>query len=205
MLSISALTISSLSCHQLPQRTSTSSENDSPTSSTPSTPPPPPPEEAFLGKISPSVLAKISHMPVMAPAYVPSGFVLADYRFEGARSYDLIYRNSDNLCFAIEYRLQEPPTADLAGLDIQTFSSPLFGQNRKLYYRNLSPKAPNQPGQPSQLFSQWLSNNSGSYRFAGSEIVGQNYPNQTLCQNVSLIEASQIISSIADIEASFGN
>ena len=202
MLSIATLSISTLSCQQLPQRESTSFENDS---SATSAPPPPPPVEAFLGKISPSVLAKISHMPVMAPAYVPPGFVLADYRFEGAQSYDLVYRNSDNLCFAIEYRLQEPSTGNIEGLDIQTFNSPLFGPNRKLYYRNLSPQASSQSGQPSQLFSQWLSNNGGSYRFAGGDIVGQNYPDQTLCQNVSLIEASKIITSIADIEASSVN
>ena len=141
----------------------------------------------------------------MAPAYVPPGFVLADYHFKGAQFYDLIYQNPDNQCFVIEYRLQEPPTGDIEGLNVQAFDSPLFGPNRKLYYRDLSSQASTQSSQPSQLFSQWLSKDDGSYRFVGGDIVGQNYPAQTLCQNVSLSEASKIVTSIADIEASSVN
>ena len=193
-------------CHQLLQDAPAPSKEEA---SVP-TVPPPPPVEAYLGKVSPTVLNKISHMPVMAPAYIPAGFVLADYRFEGSQSYDLIYRSPENLCFVIEYRLQQPPVDDVAGLTTQEFNSPAFGSNRKLYYRNLESQAESKAAsqsldelsRPNQLFSQWLSRGSGSYRFAGAAIVGQNYPNQQLCQNVSLIEANKIVTSIADLTAS---
>ena len=123
-----------LSCNPSPQNTST------PSASEPFVPavPPPPPPDAFLGKISPTVLAKLNHMPVMAPAYVPSGFALADYRFEGSESYDLIYRNPENLCFAIEYRLQQPPAEGSENLKTQSFDSPIFGPDHKLYYSALA-------------------------------------------------------------------
>lgn len=194
---IMLITIGLLSCNQAPQRTM-------PLESEPFVPaaPPPPPPDAFLGKISPTVLNKLNHMPVMAPAYVPSGFALAEYRFEGAESYGLIYRNPENLCFAIEYRLQPPLAENSASLKAQSFDSPIFGPERKLYYSTLDSQTSNKANQPSQLFSEWLSKDSGAYRLIGSTIIGQNYPAQTACQNVSLVEASKVITSIAALTAS---
>ena len=163
--------------------------------------PPPPPADAFLGKVSPSVFAKISHLPVMAPSYVPSGFVLTDYHSTGEQSYDLIYRDPKNQCFAIEYRRQLPPAESRDGFAVKTFDSPVFGPDRELYY-STSSSSPSEEDTPSQLLSQWLSKDTGSYRLAGADAIAQNYPAQTPCQNVSLEEASQIITSIADLTAS---
>lgn len=190
---VAILSITLLSCNQ--SSSSPSSEEISlPTA------PPPPPAEAYLGKISPTVLAKLTHMPVMAPAYVPEGFVLADYEFQGSQTYSLIYRNPENQCFAIEYSLQMPSTTEEnIGPKTQAFDSPTFGPNQQLYYSASSAKSANSPG---QLSSQWLSNEDGFYRLAGAEIIGQNYPAQTLCQNVSLAEAGEIITSIAALIAS---
>lgn len=159
--------------------------------------PPPPPADAFLGKISPEVLTKINHLPVMAPAYIPSDFVLADYRLDGSQSYGLLYRSPKNQCFAIEYRRQPSPTENTDGLTAQSFDSPAFGAAHDLYY---SPA--NKADQPDQLLSQWLSNTDGSYRLVGAMAIAQNYPAQTPCQNVSLLEASKIVTSIADLTAS---
>lgn len=167
--------------------------------------PPPPPKSAFLGRISPDVFAKIKHLPVMAPAYIPANFVLADYRLAGSQSYSLLYRNPKNQCFAIEYYRQLPLVENTDGLMVQSFDSPAFGAAHDLYYSPANESK--QDSQPlsqssSQLFSQWLSNAEGSYRLAGAAMIAQNYPNQTPCQNVSLVEASKIVTSIADLTAS---
>ena len=201
-LVIALLAVSLSSCSPSPQNESASESaplapaSSANQSALPSAPPPPP-EGAFLGKISPQVLAKINHLPVMAPAYIPSNFVLADYHSEGSQSYSLVYRNPKNQCFALEYRRQPTPTEDTDGLTIQVFDSPAFGAARDLYY---SPA--DKADQPSQLFSQWLSNSDGLYRLIGATIIAQNYPAQTPCQNVSLVEASKITTSIADLTAS---
>lgn len=192
-LAIALLAIGLSSCSPSPQSDSTPPANKPPVPSVP----PPPPEGAFLGKISPKVLAKINHLPVMAPAYIPAGFVLADYRSEGSQSYGLVYRSPKNQCFALEYRRQSPPIENTDGLTVQVFDSPAFGAAHDLYY---SPA--NKTDQPSQLFSQWLSNSDGSYRLAGATMILQNYPAQTPCQNVSLVEADKIVTSIADLTAS---
>ena len=159
--------------------------------------PPPPPKGAFLGGVSPDILENISHLPVMAPAYLPAGFILADYSVEGSQSYSLVYRNPEAQCFAIEYIRQLPPPAETSGLAAETFDFPLFGADQALYYASSS-----QNEQTGPLFSQWLSNDDGSYRFVGAEKIAQNYPAQRACQNVSLVEAVKIITSIADLNAS---
>lgn len=195
---VAMLTMALLGCNWVSQGERSPAENEMPSPAVP----PPPPAEAYLGKISPNVLAKMSRLPVMAPAYVPPGFVLADYRFQGAESYGLVYRNPKNQCFAIEYRRQPPPAEDRVGLETQAFDSPVFGRDRELYYSASASQSPDSADRPSQLFSQWLSKEDGAYRFAGVPVIGQNYPAQTLCQNVSLAEASKIITSIAALTAS---
>ena len=159
--------------------------------------PPPPPKGAYLGGISPDVLANVSQLPVMAPAYLPPGFVLADYRVEGAQAYSFVYRNPAAQCFAIEYQQQIPPLPETSGLAVETFDFPAFGATQEFYYALSSQAEPTGP-----LFSQWLSNTEGSYRFTGAENIAQNYPAQRACQNVSLEEAVKIITSIADLNAS---
>ena len=158
--------------------------------------PPPPPKGAFLGGISPDILENISHLPVMAPAYLPAGFVLADYSVEGSQAYSLLYRSPKAQCFAIEYSRQILPV-DASGLAVELFDFPAFGSAQAFYHI-----PPNQNEQTGPLFSQWLSNDDGSYRFVGAEEIAQNYPAQRTCQNVSLGEAVKIITSIADLNAS---
>ncbi|PZO21165.1 MAG: hypothetical protein DCF25_05365 [Leptolyngbya foveolarum] len=195
VLWVIALLIVSLSSCSPSLQSEPASPNELPVPST--SVPPPPPAGAFLGKISPEVLTKINHLPVMAPAYIPSDFVLADYRLDGLQSYGLIYRDPKNQCFAIEYRRQPSPPENTDGLTTQSFDSPAFGAAHDLYY---SPA--DKADQPSQLFSQWLTNTDGSYRLVGATTIAQNYPAQPPCQNVSPVEASKIVISIVDLTAS---
>ncbi|MEO0706359.1 MAG: hypothetical protein AAF050_11940 [Cyanobacteria bacterium J06649_5] len=49
------------------------------------------------------------------------------------------------------------------------------------------------------LVSQWMSGDSGAYRYISGAIVTQNYPAQKNCRDVSLEEAVKIATSLADL------
>lgn len=159
--------------------------------------PPPPPPGAYLGKVSPPVFDQLKDLPLLAPAYIPTGFTLAEHGTTPSNGYYLIYRNTDGQCFAIEHQGagQTPETLppDITSLPVESFNSPIFGSNRNLYYSQGQPA-------PAQLISQWLTNPQGAYRLAGAGIV-QTYPAQSACQNVPLAEAVKIITSMTDLTA----
>lgn len=156
--------------------------------------PPPPPPGAYLGKISPAVFSQMQGLPLLAPAYIPAGFTLAEHGTTSENGYYLIYRSPDQ-CFAIEHTgPSQPPEnipADITTLPVESFDSPLFGPNRNLYYSKAEPT-------PNKLISQWLTSSQGAYRLAGADTV-QTYPDQLPCQNVPLTEAINIIISITDL------
>jgi hypothetical protein len=175
--------------------------------------PPPPPQGAYLGKVSPAVSSQLKGLPVLAPAYIPEKFTLAEHSANPPGTYALIYRSADQ-CFAIEYIApdqvpSEPetiPNGEAASLGSPTFSpseqlhfggasfdSPIFGPDRQLYYSNTA--------SDSDLVSEWLINQQGRYRLIGASRITQNYPNQTQCRDVSLTEAVAIVTSLIDLTA----
>lgn len=159
--------------------------------------PPPPPPGAYLGKVSPPVFSQLKGLPLLAPAYIPTGFTLAEHGTTPANGYYLIYRSPKDQCFAIEHtspsQTPENLPPDITSLPVESFDSPLFGPNRNLYYRQAEPV-------PTKLVSQWLTNAQGAYRLAGADTV-QTYPGQPSCQNVPLSEAINIIVSMTDLTA----
>lgn len=176
---------------------SSSTQNDSTAAVENQTPvePPPPPPNALLGRISPTVLSELSGLPVMVPAYIPPAFALADYSSKATQSYSLIYRNPEGQCFAIEYSRQTPAAEPTGELTVISFDLPAFGPMRELYFKEPASAS------TSPLFSQWMTNANGAYRFISAATIAQNYPHQKPCQNVSLEEAKKIISSIANLTA----
>ena len=186
-------------CQAQSPQTSPSSPEPSPSQqlqqplNSPLAAPPPPPAGAYLGKISPDVSSQLQGLPLLAPAYVPTGFVLAEYGKTPDNGYYLIYRSADQ-CFAIEHtNLSQtpPPPADLASLPVKSFDSPLFGSNRSLYYSQTELA-------PAKLISQWLTSTGGAYRLAGADVV-QTYTSQPPCQNVPINEAVDIVASMTDL------
>ena len=174
-----------------PEPTSPSQQLQPPNS--PLAAPPPPPAGAYLGKISPDVSSQLQGLPLLAPAYIPAGFVLSEYGTTPDDGYYLIYRSADQ-CFAIEHinLSQTPPSpADLASLPVKSFDSPIFGSNRSLYYSQTELA-------PTKLASQWLTSTEGAYRLVGADVV-QTYSGQPPCQNVSTDEAINIVASMTDL------
>ncbi|MGB3294497.1 MAG: hypothetical protein WBB01_16045 [Phormidesmis sp.] len=165
-----------------------------PASNSPLSVPPPPPPGAYLGKISPAVSSQLQGLPLLAPAYIPAGFTLAEHGTTPSKGYYLIYRSPDQ-CFAIEHTgPKQPPEnlpADITLLSVESFDSPIFGPNRRLYHSKAEPA-------PTKLISQWLTSSQGAYRLVGADTV-QTYPDQSPCQNVPLTEAINIIVSMTDL------
>ena len=155
--------------------------------------PPPPPPGAYLGKISPAVFSQMQDLPLLAPAYIPAGFTLAEHGKTPEEGYYLIYRSADQ-CFAIEYvgPGQTPALpADITSLSVESFDSPIFGSNRSLYYSTAN-------SGPATLISQWLTSSQGAYRLSGADTV-QTYSGQLPCQNVDPAEAVNILVSMTDL------
>ena len=170
--------------------------------------PPPPPPGSYLAKVPPSVLDQLQGLPVMAPAYVPPGFTLAEHDAADPNTYRLVYRSAANQCFAIEYAGPNQPPAGLsadkvATLSVATFDSPMFGGDRQIYYR-LPPQDRPQDSTdgPSEVVSQWLTNSQGFYRLVGASYIAKAYPAQTDCQNVSLSETVKITASLTELTVS---
>ncbi|MGC1309233.1 MAG: hypothetical protein WA885_18585 [Phormidesmis sp.] len=201
------------------------SQRDDSTTPPLSAPPPPPPPGAYLGQVSPAALNYLRDFPILAPAYVPEGFVLIDYETTSPDAYHLLYRNSADQCFSIDYLALKPAPFDPAALNAsatQSFDSPLFGPGYQLHYAPTSysgsdnsesdnsgsdnsesdnSESDNSVEPTGTLVSDWLANRDGYYRFIGAALIAQNYPAQTDCQNVSLAEAAKIIASLADLTA----
>jgi hypothetical protein len=134
-------------------------------------------------------------LPVLAPAYIPEKFTLAEHRADLPGTYALIYRSPDQ-CFAIEYLAPDQVPAEPETIpdgEAASFDSPISGPGKQLY----SSKA----ASGGDLVSEWLVNQQGRYRLIGASRITQNYPNQTPCQDVSLTEAVEIVSSLVDLTA----
>ncbi|MGI8936278.1 MAG: hypothetical protein ACR2FS_19630 [Phormidesmis sp.] len=187
---------------------STSEQRPSVAPPAPLSMPPPPPPGAYLAKVPPSVLNQLQGLPVMAPAYVPDGFTLAEHDAAEPNAYRLVYRSAADQCFAIEYVGPDQSPAGLsadkvATLSVTVFDSPVFGRDRQIYY-SLPPQDRPQGStdNPSEVVSQWLTNSQGFYRLVGASYIAKAYPAQTDCQNVSLSETVKITASLTELTVS---
>lgn len=168
--------------------------------------PPPPPQGAFLAQLSPEQTAQLNAfgVEVVVPGVVPPAFSVADIRGKAASgtgldqgaAYFILYRDSSNRCFAIEYAASG--IGDLPATEQRLpIQPPLFiGTDYGLNYGVYTDKALRSQFPQPELYTDWLMRPSGAYRLIGANYINTTFAAQPPCQDLSPTEAKQVVESL---------
>ena len=167
--------------------------------------PPPPPEGAFLAQLPPEQTSQLISLgvDVVVPGAVPPGFSVADIRTQqaaengtGGSSYIIVYQDSAERCFAIEFAadgIGDPPaTENRLPIQAPLFNDPGYGLN----YGPFQDASMREQFPDSNLYSDWLLGPAGAYRLVGAAYIKSLFPALANCQDIAPQEAVSIVESL---------
>lgn len=171
--------------------------------------PPPPPQGAFLAQLTPDQTAQLKSLgvEVAVPGVVPPTFSVVEIQAKPAAgsgpgsgaSYAIVYQDSTNRCFIIEFAadgIGDPPvTEHRIPIHPPLFTEREYGLNYGVYQDQSLRKQFPEP----ELFTDWLMGNSGAYRLIGGSYIQAAFPNQSDCKDITPEEAVQIVESLTVI------
>jgi hypothetical protein len=184
----------------------TSTPLDIETDSLPSEGPPPPPAGAFLAQMSPEQTSQLASLgvEVVVPGIVPPSFAIAELRVdqsEAGPAYLVVYQNSLNQCFAVEFAAQgigDPPATE-SRTPIQP---PLFGdQDYGLNHGPFADAAMRDQFPQPNLFTDWMTGPAGAYRLIGATYIGDLFEPLRGCEDVPIAEAVALAESLTVLTA----
>ena len=167
--------------------------------------PPPPPERAFLAHLPPEQTARLNRLgiEVVAPSAVPPDFSVAEvltFATEGnSPIYNIIYRDSQNRCFAVEFATDTlgdmPATRERVAI-----APPMFpGSDYGLNYGHFRDKQMRDQFPETNLFTDWLLGAQGAYRIVGATYINNTFPQFSNCRDISPKEAISLAESLTVI------
>ncbi|HEY9762006.1 MAG TPA: hypothetical protein V6D07_05745 [Trichocoleus sp.] len=186
----------------------TTNQATAPLGDTPPAPPvvpPPPPQGAFLAQLTPEQTSQLNALgvEVVVPGAVPSTFVATDIRGraatgsgpDGGAAYSILYRDSENRCFAVEFAGSGigdmPATETRLLIQPPLFEDKGYGLNYGVYQdKSMRAQFP-----APELYTDWLMGKSGAYRLIGANYINTTFPNQTQCKDIRPEEAKKIVES----------
>jgi len=167
--------------------------------------PPPPPEGAFLAQLPPEQTSQLISLgvDVVVPGAVPPGFSVTDIRTQqaadggtGGSSYIVVYQDSTDQCFAIEFAADGigDPSATENRLPIEPplFDTPGYGLN----YGPFQDDSMREQFPDSNLYSDWLLGPAGAYRLVGAAYIKSLFPELANCQDIAPQEAVSVVESL---------
>ncbi len=165
-------------------------------------PPPPPPPNSYLAHLPPDVTNQLASLgiKIVIPTYLTQNMTLANYGVSTAADsssyYWLVYRDTQNRCFAIEYAASGG-MADISLENQEPLDIALFGEDYSLYHGKF-PKTGEQGALPeADLFTDWLAGEDGSYRLIGAGLINAQDYGQGDCTNITVGEAITVAESLS--------
>ena len=125
------LLIALASCQSAPPQPEALTDSDQPTNTETIALPPPPPTNSYLAHLSPEVTNQLVglNINIAIPTYLPQSMTLANYgvgeTITGSTYYWLVYRDTQDQCFAIEYT--DSSREDIFLENQEALKSELFG------------------------------------------------------------------------------
>ena len=173
-----------------------------PTTATSSSPaikaPPPPPPNSYLAQLPPNATNQLVKLDIdiVIPTYLTPNMTLVDYevgeKTDGAY-YWLIYQDTQNRCFAIEYSSKDISDSSLENQE--SLNSGLFDDGYYLYHGKF-PNGNEGALPENDLFTDWLAGDDGFYRLIGAGLVNARSSDQNSCTNLTVEEAITIAESL---------
>lgn len=144
-------------------------------------------------------------MPLVVPTQVPSGFSLVQVEVQGdrpapeaagSRAYTLLYRDTRDRCFVVEFQESEPSQSPATEYRLP-IHAPLFAEQEVglNYGRFVNPELRSQVPDPA-LFTDWLSSRAGVYRLAGAGYINDALTPEQPCQDIEPETAVRITESL---------
>ncbi|ESA33100.1 hypothetical protein N836_23855 [Leptolyngbya sp. Heron Island J] len=161
--------------------------------------PPPPPPNSYLAHLSPDAANQLASLSIdiVIPTYLTPNMTLANYGVGTEASnpyYWLVYRDTQNRCFAIEYT--SGGIGDISLENREPLNIALFGEGYGLYHGRF-PNGDEGALPESDLFTDWLPGEDGFYRLIGAGLVNSQDYGQGDCSNITVPEAITIAESLS--------